>query len=100
MRLRILIKIKFNVKVVFKVYKQSLTDVLKNGSLECSLKFSRTLFLQTTDRTASENLTDVFIQQIFFLQLKLCLRLIYFHSYSFATSVAKMFSDIFFSIVS
>ena len=57
-------------------------------------------FLQTTDRTASESLTDVFIQQIFFLQLKLCLRLIYFHSHSFATSVAKMSSDIFFSIVS
>ena len=63
--------------------------------------FKNTFFLQTTsDRNASENLRDVFVQQIFSLQLKLCLRLIYFHSYSFATSIAKMSSEIFFSNVS
>ena len=45
------------------------------------VKFSKTLFfLQTTsDRNASENLRDAFVQQIFSLQLKLYLRLIYFH---------------------
>ena len=38
--------------------------------------------------------------KVFSLQLRLCLRLIYFRSYSFATSMAKMFSDIHFRNVS
>ena len=41
-----------------------------------------------------------FFQQMFPLQLKLHLQLIYFHSYSFATSMVKMSSNIFFSNVS
>ena len=55
------------------------------------MKFSRTLFLQTTSvAAASKNLRDVFVQQIFSLQLKLCFRLICFHFYSLASSMAKM----------
>ena len=58
-------------------------------------------FLQTTSGEAVfENLRDVFVRQSFSLLLRLCLRLISFHSYSFATSMAKMSSDIFFSNVS
>ena len=48
----------------------------------------------------SENLRDVSVQKYFSLQLKLCLLLIYFDSYSFAPSIAKMSSNIFFSNVS
>ena len=65
------------------------------------VKFSRICFLQTTsDGAVSENLRDVFVQQVFSLYLKLCFRLIYFHSYSFAANIAKMSLDIFFSNVS
>ena len=40
MRLRILIKIKFNVKVVFKVYKQLFADVLQIGVLKNFANFT------------------------------------------------------------
>ena len=57
--------------------------------------------MQTTSGEAVfENLRNVFVQQSLSLLLRLCLRLISFHSYSFATSMAKMSSDIFFSNVS
>ena len=57
-------------------------------------------FLQATfGGPASENLRDDFVEQFFSVQLKLCLCLIYFHSYFFATSMAKMSSDINFSNV-
>ena len=63
--------------------------------------FQGHFFLQTTSGEAVfENLRDVFVRQSFSLLLRLCLRLISFHSYSFATSMAKMSSDIFFSNVS
>ena len=41
---------------------------------------------------ASESLKNVFVQQIFSLILKLCLHVIHFRSYFFATSMAKMSS--------
>ena len=56
-------------------------------------------FTGTFGGPASENLRDDFVQQFFCVQLKLCLCLIYFHSYFFATSMAKMSSDINFSNV-
>ena len=63
--------------------------------------FQGHFFLQTTSGEAVfENLRDVFVRQSFSLLLRLCLRLISFHSYSFATSMANMSSDIFFSNVS
>ena len=53
-------------------------------------KFLSTFFYRPPLVAASENLRDVFVQQNFSLQLKLCRHLIYFHSYSFVTSMAKM----------
>ena len=64
------------------------------------VKFLRASFYRLPLMAASENLRDVFVQDFFSSQLKLCLLLIYFHSYSFAPSMAKMPSNIFFSNVS
>ena len=77
------------IKLVFKVQNQSFADVT----------FSRTPLM-----AASENLRNVFAQKKFFLQLKLCLYPwilyhTYFHSYSFATGMTKMSSNIFFNNV-
>ena len=58
-------------------------------------KFLRTFFYRPLLVAASKNLRNVFVQQFFSLQLNLCLHQIYFHSYSFATSMARMSSNIF-----
>ena len=63
------------------------------------VKFPDNSFLQTTLVAAAENLRDIFAQRIFSLQLKLCLHLLYFHSYSFATSMTKTSSRISFLVM-
>ena len=58
-------------------------------------KFLRTFFYRPPLVAGSENLRDAFVQQFFSLQLKLCLNLNYFHSYSFATGISQISSNIF-----
>ena len=62
--------------------------------------FKNTLFYRASLVRLLLKIWEMSLFNKFSLQLKSCLRRIHFHSYSFATSMIKMSSDIFFSIIS
>ena len=107
------IKIKFNINVVLKVQKQSFVDVRRRKTpvlQSCNkvakhrcfpvnfVKFLMIFFLQTTSIGCFWKFERCLCSRIFVLSL--CFHLIYFHSYSFAPSMAKVSSNMVFSNVS